>query len=167
LLHRHGGNLSSGTVNARAALAAGAWAAVVSGGPSTVHAVATGRDPLEATKAAGSVLLPHETRTPLLLAAALPLHLTLSFGWALVLDAAGVRGVRTGALAGLAIAALDLGVVGRRLPRVRALPLAPQIADHLAYGVVVGLVLSRRRYDKDSGSSTSRIEPRVTPGAAT
>ena len=131
-------------MNVRAALAAGAWAAMVSGGPSTLHALATGRDPLQATKAAGSILLPHETRTPLLLAAAIPVHLTLSFGWALVLGAAGVRGVRTGALAGLAIAALDLGVVGRRFPRVRALPLAPQVADHLVYGVVAGVVLSRR-----------------------
>ena len=49
-----------------------------------------------------------------------------------------------GTLAALGIAALDLGV-GRRIPRVRALPLLPQIADHVAYGATVGYVLTRRR----------------------
>ena len=39
---------------------------------------------------------------------------------------------------------IDLGVVGRRLPRIRALPLLPQVADHVAYGAAVGAVLSRR-----------------------
>jgi hypothetical protein len=48
-------------------------------------------------------------------------------------------------LAGLGIAALDLGVIGRHLPRIRALPQPPQIADHLAYGVTVGVVLDLRR----------------------
>jgi len=124
---------------------AGAWAAVVSGAPSTVHALLTGRDALEATKAAGSILLPRETRTARLVGAAVPVHLTLSFGWAFVLQRARVHGAARGALAGLAIAALDLGVVGSRLPRVRALPLAPQVADHLVYGAVAGLALSRRR----------------------
>jgi len=131
-------------MNVRAALQAGAWAAVLSAGPSTLHAVTTGRDPLEATKAAGSILLPHETRTLRLVAAAVPVHLTLSFGWALVLESAGVRRVRSGVLAGLAIAAIDLGIIGRRLPRVRALPIGPQIADHVAYGAVVGFVRSRQ-----------------------
>ncbi len=49
------------------------------------------------------------------------------------------------ALAGLAIAALDLGVVGRRYPRIRALATMPQVLDHVAYGATVGAVLSRRR----------------------
>jgi hypothetical protein len=30
-------------------------------------------------------------------------------------------------------------------PRIRALPQAPQVADHLAYGATVGAVLSSRR----------------------
>ena len=76
--------------------------------------------------------------------AAVPVHLALSLGWAFVLCKGRVRGAVPGAAAGLAIAALDLGVVGRRLPRIRALPLAPQVADHVAYGAVVGLVLARR-----------------------
>jgi hypothetical protein len=128
----------------RDAIAAGTWAAVLSGAPSTVHALATGRDPLEATKAAGAILLPRATRALPLVLAAVPVHLGLSLGWALVLERAGVRGPARGAAAGLGIAALDLGVLGRRLARVRALPVVPQILDHLTYGVVVGAVLQRR-----------------------
>jgi hypothetical protein len=125
------------------ALRAGAVAAVLSGAPSTVYALATGRDPLEATLAAGTLVLPGETRRLPLLAAAVPVHLGLSLGWAVVLDRAGVRGARSGALAGLAIAGLDLGVVGRRFPRIRSLPLLPQVADHVAYGAIVGALLRR------------------------
>jgi hypothetical protein len=134
-------------VGTRDAIVAGAWAAVLSGAPSTLHALATGRDPLEATKAAGSILLPHETRAPALVAAAVPVHLALSLGWALALQRAGVRGAARGAIAGLAIAALDLGVVGRRYPRLRSLAIAPQLADHVAYGAVAGIVLARRTGD--------------------
>jgi hypothetical protein len=55
------------------------------------------------------------------------------------------RTIAVAPLAGLGIAALDLGVVGRRVPRIRGLPLGPQIADHVAYATVVGVVLARRR----------------------
>jgi hypothetical protein len=125
------------------AVRAGAVAAVLGGAPSTLHALATGRDPLAATVAAGSILLPEETRRPQLLAAAVPVHLALSLGWAVVLDRAGVRSARAGALAGLAIAALDLGVAGGRFPRIRALPLLPQVADHVAFGAIVGRSLGQ------------------------
>ena len=128
----------------RDAFAAGALAAVLGGLPSTAHALARRRDPLEATRAAGSILLPHETRTLPLAAAALPIHVGLSLGWALVLDRLAVRGAGRGAAAGLAIAVVDLGALGRRFPRIRALPLAPQLADHVLYGTIVGTVLARR-----------------------
>jgi hypothetical protein len=131
-------------VSSRDAIAAGAWAAVLGGAPSTVHALARGRDPLEATKAAGSILLPRETRTHRLVVAAVPIHLALSFGWALVLERLAVRGAGRGAAAGLAIAAIDLGLAGRYAPRVAALPAAPQLADHVLYGTIVGYVLARR-----------------------
>ena len=68
----------------------------------------------------------------------MPVHLALSLGWTLALDRAGVRTARRGALAGLAIAALDLGVAGHAFPRVRALPLGPQLADHAAFGAIAG-----------------------------
>lgn len=128
----------------RDGLVAGAVAALPSGLPSTLHALLAGRDPLEATTAAGSILLPRERRTPVLAAAAVPVHLAL--GWGVVLARTLRRPtVPRGIAAGLAIAALDLGLVGRRLPGVRALPLLPQLADHAAYGAVAAAVLRRRR----------------------
>jgi len=39
------------------------------------------------------------------------------------------------------VAALDLGVIGKRFPRVRALPLVPQLADHAAFGAIAGRLL--------------------------
>src|SRR5205814_4681241 len=48
---------AAGRVRDRAA--AGLIAAVVSGAPSTLWALARGRDPLEATRAAGSIVAPH------------------------------------------------------------------------------------------------------------
>jgi hypothetical protein len=121
---------------------AGLVAAVVSGVPSTLHALLAGRDPLEATRAAGAMLLPRERRTGPLLAAAVPVHLALSLGWGVVL--AGVlprrRTVAWGALAGLAIAAVDLHVPGARTARVRQLATWPQVADHVAFGVTVGVM---------------------------
>jgi hypothetical protein len=76
-----------------------------------------------------------------------PVHLALSLGWAAVLAATLPRGREAawGAAGGLAIAALDLEVVGRAFPRVRALAQAPQWADHVAYGLTVGVVLQHRR----------------------
>jgi hypothetical protein len=127
-------------------LAAAAVAAVLSGAPSTAHALLTRSNPLEASLAAGTLLLPREQRAPRLLAAALVAHAALSLGWAVVLAAIlpRRRTLVPAVAAGLLIAALDLGVVGRRFPRIRALALVPQLLDHVAYAVVVGAVLERR-----------------------
>jgi hypothetical protein len=129
------------------AIRAGAAAAIISGAPSTFYALAAGRDPLEATLAAGSLLLPRETRTPPLLAAAAAAHLSLSLGWSAILVRALPRSYTrmSGAAAGLAITAIDLGLARRHYPRIKALPLIPQLADHLAFGFVVGSVVARRR----------------------
>jgi hypothetical protein len=128
-------------------LAAGSVAAILSGAPSTAHALLTGRDPLEASLAAGTLVLRGEQRPVRLLVAAFPAHVALSLGWALVLAVALPRRWTPAwaTLAGLGIAALDLGVIGRRFPRIRALPQVPQVLDHLAYGAVVGSVLTARR----------------------
>lgn len=127
-------------------LVAGAVAAVLSGAPSTLHALATRRDPLEATLAAGTLLAPRARRRAVLLLAAVPAHVALSLGWALLLARVLPRQhtIAWATAGGLAIAALDLGVVGRRFPRIRALPLMPQVLDHVAYGAIVGAVLSAR-----------------------
>jgi hypothetical protein len=127
-------------------LVAAAVAALVSGAPSTAHALLTRTNPLEASLAAGTLLLPHEQRPSRLLPAAAAAHAALSLGWAVVLAAVlpRRRTLVPAAAAGLAIAALDLGVVGRRVPRIRELALVPQILDHVAYAVTVGAVLERR-----------------------
>src|SRR3954465_3471607 len=104
----------------RRILAAGLAGAVLSGVPSTAWTLARGDDVLEGARAAGAMLLPRETRTPVLLAAAVPVHLALSLGWAAGLAPALPRpaGPTHGIVAGLAIAALDLGVIGRRIPAI-------------------------------------------------
>ena len=131
---------------ARSGLRAGVIAAVVSGIPSTLHALATGRDPLEATKTAGTLLLPHERRTGLLLAAAAPAHVAISVAWALLLARVlpRRRTILAGALAGAAIYVVDVQLVGRRVARLRALPQLPQLADHVLYGATVGALLRER-----------------------
>jgi hypothetical protein len=129
------------------ALAAGLAGAVAGGLPSTAITLARGEDVLDGARAAGTLLLPREQRSLPLLAASVPVHLALSLGWAIVLERALPRGGEpvTGVLAGLAIAALDLELIGRRLPRIRTLPQGRQWADHVAYGLAVGAVLARRR----------------------
>ena len=129
----------------RAGLAAGAVAGALSGVPSTVHAVATGRSPVDALEAAGTLLLADDSLPSARVAAGLVAHGAISLGWGVVLAAVlpRRRAVLWGALAGLAIAGLDLGVLGRRWPRIRALPTVPQVADHVAFGALVGAVVSR------------------------
>jgi hypothetical protein len=131
----------------RDALHAGLVGAAVSGAPSTAIALARGDDVLDGARAAGTLLLPRETRTLPLLAAAAPVHLALSVGWAVVLELVLPRGREPlcGLLGGIAIAALDLELIGRRLPPIRALPQPRQWADHAAYGLAVGATLARLR----------------------
>jgi hypothetical protein len=127
-------------------LAAVLPAAVLSGIPSTLHALITDRDPLAASVAAGSILLPHENSRTRLLAAAVPVHLGLSALWGLALAAILPRRkpLLEGTLAGVVIATLDLGLIGRHYPRIRALEPLPQLADHVAFGVVAAISLARR-----------------------
>jgi hypothetical protein len=126
---------------------AGAAGALLSGVPSTAWTVATGGSVLEGALAAGSILLPRERRTGPLLAAAVAVHAALSLGWAVVMAATLPRRatVPAAVAAALGIAALDLGIIGRRLPRIRALPQGAQWADHVAFGLAVGAVIRRRR----------------------
>lgn len=123
-------------------------AAVVSGAPSTLHAVATGRSPLAAVRAAAA-LAPAPLRRSRTgdLGAGLVVHAALSLGWAAVLAAVLPRQHTAlwGVAAGATIAALDLGIVAERFPAIADLPAGPQVADHLVFGGVCGLVLSLRR----------------------
>jgi hypothetical protein len=135
----------------RDGLVAGSVAAVAGGIPSTLHALANGGDVLASTRAAGSIALPGSHDGEALLAAGANVHAVVSLFWGVALAhviprQAGVRtSVAAGAMGGLAIAALDLGLLGRLFPRIRALPRAPQVADHVAFGAVVGAVLAWRR----------------------
>jgi hypothetical protein len=128
-------------------LLAGVVGAVASGFPSTLWTLVERGDPAEGGRALGRVLLPREERTVVLLAAGAPVHLALSLGWAGVLGAVlpGRAEPLTGALGGLAIAALDLAVLGRLFPPIRALPQGRQWADHVAFGLSVGAVLRATR----------------------
>lgn len=105
-------------------------AVVLSGVPSTVHALAVGDSPLRATRAAGSLV----RGGPF---AGVVVHLAVSTFWTFVLTRLRVRGVVGGAVAGLLIAALDLEVLGRHNAQIRALPRVPQWLDHVAFGVLV------------------------------
>jgi hypothetical protein len=127
-------------------LAAGLAGAVLSGVPSSAVTLWRREDLLEGARAAGSIALGPGAPDPALLAAAVPIHLALSLGWAAVLGRVAPRGREVEAcLAGaLGIAALDLLAIGRRLPRIRALPQGRQWADHAAFGLAVGLVLRGR-----------------------
>ena len=91
---------------------------MVSAFPSTLWTLIRRGDVLEGGRALGLVLLPNERRTVVLLAAGAPVHLALSVGWAYVL--AAVLPPRAeplyGAAGGVAIAALDLAVLGRSVP---------------------------------------------------
>jgi hypothetical protein len=133
------------------AVAAGLAAAATAGIPSTAWTLLRGGDVLEGARAAGAIVRPGETRTPALLLAAAPVHLGLSLGWAAAMSAVLPRRAEPawGVAAGLAIAALDLGVVGRRIPAIRSLPQGRQWADHVAFGLTVGLVLRVRRRAPD------------------
>ena len=66
----------------------------------------------------------------------------MTVGWATVLVVAlpRRRTVAWGAAAGLAIGVADLAVADRRFPAIAVLPRLPQLADHLAFGALVGLV---------------------------
>jgi hypothetical protein len=126
-----------------------AWlvATVFSGLPSTLHALATGADVLEATRAAGAMLLPRATDTGTLFAAAAIVHPAVSLFWTAVFGALlPHRHVTVWATVGAAaVALLDLRVIAPALfPAVAALPFWPQFADHLAWGALLGGTLQLR-----------------------
>jgi hypothetical protein len=141
-------------------LAAGLAGAVVSGFPSTLWTLLEGGDPLEGGRALGRVLLPHERRTPVLLLAGAPVHLALSVGWAGVLGAVlpPRHEPALATAAGLGIAALDLALLGRFFGPIAALPQGRQWADHVAFGLSVGVVLraTRRAGHRPARASTAR-----------
>ena len=121
---------------------------MLSGAPSTTFALVRGTDPLEATRAAGRLLVPAARSDAVVLPAAALAHALLTTGWTVVLRRLP-GGLLRGAGYGLAIAALDLGLAravrGRRFGPIAELDLLPQLADHLAFGVLVAGFSARAR----------------------
>jgi hypothetical protein len=126
-----------------AALVAG----ILGGIPSTAFALLTGGDVLEATRAAGAMLISPRAGSLQLMSAAAVVHFTVSFFWAAILAHSLPRRriMLWAVVAASAIALLDLRIIGRLFPEIFALPFWPQFADHLAWGLTVGAVLDWRR----------------------
>jgi hypothetical protein len=124
---------------------AGAVAWALSGAPSTLIA-AIRRDDLLGPSIAAGTLLPGRRDRPGF-AAGIAAHTVVTAVWTPLVAAATARSrhpALAGALAGAAIAALDLGVIGRRYPAIAALSQPPQWADHVAFGAIVGWLAARR-----------------------
>jgi len=123
-------------------------AATFSGVPSTLHALVTGggvraaaayvRD---ATRAAGTLLPPGRPG----IARGAIVHIVMSAACAELLARTlpRRRSVLSGAAAGLAIGIVNVGLIGRLFPAIRALPLLPQLADHVAFGALFAAVADR------------------------
>lgn len=129
------------------AVIAGGSAALLSGLPSTLYALMTGADAMEATRAAGAMLISAGSSDSALFAAAAVVHLSVSAFWTAVLvPVLPQRHTTFWAVVALAaVAVLDLQLIGRLFPEILALPFGPQFVDHLAFGAVLGGVLEYRR----------------------
>ncbi|WP_051244719.1 hypothetical protein [Azohydromonas australica] len=127
-----------------------AWfmATAFSGLPSTLYALLTGSDPMEATRAAGAMLLPAATFFWTLFGAAAVAHGGVSLFWTLVFAVLlPRRHALPGAVAGAALVALlDLRLIAPlAFPSVATLAFWPQFADHLAWGALLGGTLGWRQ----------------------
>jgi hypothetical protein len=133
------------TIHPAAVAVAAATAGTLSGIPSSVHALATGRSPLASLRAAGTIAVGEDSPPVTRLGAGLGVHAALSLGWTAALAVLLPRrhAAWWGAVAGLGIAALDLGIAERHFPAITALPRAAQVADHVAFGALAGYVLGR------------------------
>jgi hypothetical protein len=116
-------------------------AAVLSGVPSSLHALATRRSLLASTRAAGTLL--GGSTVPRGAAA----HVLLSTGWTTVIATVlpRRRPIAGGALLGAGIGALDLTLARRWFPAIARLPMWPQLADHVAFGALAAAAIERER----------------------
>ncbi|HWF34845.1 MAG TPA: hypothetical protein VG295_05725 [Solirubrobacteraceae bacterium] len=127
-----------------------AAAAMFSGAPSTLHALlsqggvrAAAVSVRDATRAIGTLVPP--SRPGLVRGGAIHLIISALCAEVLARTLPAHRSAAWGAAAGLAIGLVNVGIIGRRFPAIRALPLVPQLADHVAFGTVFALVADRRR----------------------
>lgn len=124
-------------------------ATTFSGLPSTLYALRTGgsfrsavRYVYEATCAVGTLVPPG--RPSFTRGAIIHLGISVAFGEAFARTLPQRRSVVWGATAGLAIGVMNVGMIGRRFPAISALPLVPQLADNVAFGVLFAAVADRR-----------------------
>jgi hypothetical protein len=135
-----------------------AWLAgtLFSGVPSTVFFLAAGQPLWPPVHAVGSMLVSSNAAPWLIFVAAAAVHGAVSLLWTIVVACLiPVNHVVPWALAasGL-IAAFDLRIVAPLFfPEVARLSFWPQFADHLAWGLLVGMTLVLRRAQKRTGSA--------------
>ena len=110
---------------------------------------------MEATRAAGAMLIASTSSEGALFAAAALVHATVSAFWTAVLvPLLPSQHTTWWAVAALAcVALLDLLFIGRAFPEISALLFWPQFADHLAFGAVLGGVLEYRRRRRNSANA--------------
>jgi hypothetical protein len=125
-----------------------AVAAALSGAPSTLRAFRRHRDlrfvvseVRDATCAAGTLLPPG--RPGFVRGALVHVGISVLCGEGLARTLPETRPVIWGAGGGLAIGVINIAVIGRRFPAIAALPLAPQLADNVAFGAVFAYVVDR------------------------
>ena len=138
-------------------------AAALSGWPSTFHALRQGgvRSAAayvgDATRAAGTLVPPG--RASVWRGASAHLAISVACGEALARTLPRRRSVAWGAVGGLAIGAFNVGLIGRRFPAIRALPLLPQLADNVMFGIVFAAVADRG-CRQPSGTRRDRLASR-------
>jgi hypothetical protein len=123
-------------------------AAVLGGAPSTLDAFRRGRDlqsvaayVRDATSAIGTLVPPG--RPGFVRGSCVHVCVSVVCGEALARTLPRSCSVGWGAAAGLGIGVLNVGIIGRRFPAIKALPLIPQLADNAAFGAVFALVVDR------------------------
>lgn len=130
-------------------------ASLLGGAPSTVIAVVTGGPGrgaeylLDTTRRVGVLVPPF--RPGLTRGVVAHLAISLLVGEMLARVVPRRRSVLWGGLAGLATGIVNVGVVGRRIPAIASLPLGPQLADNVAFGVVFAVIADRHSRRSSAG----------------
>ncbi|MDB5811943.1 MAG: hypothetical protein JWN94_4065 [Betaproteobacteria bacterium] len=119
-------------------------ATLFSGVPSTLFFIITGVDLWPPIQAVGEMVLPSSSEPSQIFIAAALVHGTVSVFWTLVVARIlPVKHAPAYAIAASAlIAVIDLRVIAPVFfPAVAALSFWPQVADHLAWGLLLGVTL--------------------------
>jgi hypothetical protein len=123
-------------------------AAVLSGLPSTTYALVSGRKisaatdyVQDATTRIGVLVPPFRPGFVRGAAAHALISAVAAGGLARMLPRRGSVG--WGAVAGLVMGVVNVGIIGRRIPAIAELPLGPQLTDNVAFGVIFAAVADR------------------------